>query len=267
MGENSFTSKQVNAVTKSVPNSGKSSPTNTESTQPVPTMVTPISNLKESTFTITKPPVVDSSQEPFLWTLSQVPWTPSELAHSVNSSDPTTSFSVRPVPVTTGPRVITPKVLNSLILFSMSLEKKLKAAIASKVSKSPTLSVVVLVLVWVPYSSPKSEKNTPIELWKLSPSSHPPRSLIPLSNPTTPLSPSISSSRTPMSAWSSITKPSTISVSEPLSSPPPPMVILTISSLSPCPVPPAPSVSQVSSTPISENSPSTSFLSPDSISS
>merc|ERR1712147_45995 len=117
-----FTSKVVNAVTKSVPNSGKSSPTNTELTQLVPTTVTPISNSRESTFTTTKPLVADTSQEPSSWILSQEPWTPSELAHSVNSSDQTTSSSDKPVPVTTGPRVTTPKVLSSLTPSSMSSE-------------------------------------------------------------------------------------------------------------------------------------------------
>merc|ERR1712168_39450 len=52
--EKSSTFKPANAVTKSVPNSGKSSPTNTESTQPEPTMATPISSSSESTSTTTK---------------------------------------------------------------------------------------------------------------------------------------------------------------------------------------------------------------------
>merc|ERR1711881_474569 len=219
--------------------------------------VTLTSSLRESTSTITKPLVVDSSQEPSSWTSSQEPWTPSEPAHSVNSSDPITSSSAKLVLVTTGPRVITLKVLNSSTPSSTLSERKLKAAIASKVSKSPTLSVVVLVLEWELSSSPRSEKNTPTESWKPSPSSHPPRCPIPLLSHTTPPSPSISSSRTPMSAWSSITKPSTISASGPLSSPPPPMVTSTISSQLPCLVPPAPSDSQVNSTPISESSLST----------
>merc|ERR1712070_182814 len=150
-------------VTKSVPNSGKSSPTNTELTQPVPTTVTLISNSRESTSTTTRPPVEDTSQEPSSWISSQEPWTPSELDHSVNSSDQTTSFSDKLVPVTTGPRVTTPKVLSSLTPSSMLLEKKPKVAIASKVSKLPTLSVVVLDLVWEPSSSPSSEKNTQTE--------------------------------------------------------------------------------------------------------
>merc|ERR1712110_380817 len=95
-----------------VPNSGKSSPTNTELTQPVPTTVIPISNSRESTSTTTKPPVEDTSQEPSSWILSQEPWTPSELDHSVNSSDQTTSFSDKLVPVTTGLKVTTPRVPN-----------------------------------------------------------------------------------------------------------------------------------------------------------
>jgi hypothetical protein len=70
---------------------------------------------------------------------------------SVNSSDPTTSFSVKLVLVTTGPKVTTLKVLSLLTPFSTSLEKKPKVAIASKVSKSPTPSVVVPALVWEPF--------------------------------------------------------------------------------------------------------------------
>merc|ERR1711881_469904 len=114
-----FTSKVVNAVTKLVPNSGKSSQMNTELTQLVPITVTPISNSRESTCTTTRPPVEDTSQEPSLWILSQEPWTLSELDHSVNSSDQTTSFSDKPELVTTGPRVTTPKVLSSLTQSSM----------------------------------------------------------------------------------------------------------------------------------------------------
>merc|ERR1712070_389590 len=120
-------------VTKSVPNSGRSSPTNTVLTQPVPTMVTLISNSRESTSTTTKPPVEDTSQEPSSWILSQEPWTPSEPDHSVNSSDQTTSSSDKLEPVTTGPRVTTPRELSSLTPSSMSSERKLKVAIAFKV--------------------------------------------------------------------------------------------------------------------------------------
>merc|ERR1711934_1194641 len=98
--------------------------TNTELTPPVPITVTLISNSRESTFTTTRPPEEDTSQEPSLWILSQVPWTPSELDHSVNSSDQITSFSDKLVPVTTGPRVTTPKVLSSSTPSSMSSERK-----------------------------------------------------------------------------------------------------------------------------------------------
>merc|ERR1711981_1221671 len=117
---------------KLVPNSGKLSQMNTELTQPVPITVTPISNSRESTSTTTKPPVEDTSQEPSSWILSQVPWTPSELDHSVNSSDQTTSFSDKPELVTTGPRVTTLKVLSSSAHSSMLSERKPKVVIASK---------------------------------------------------------------------------------------------------------------------------------------
>merc|ERR1711881_217393 len=218
----------------------------------VPTTVTPISNSRESTSTTTKLPVGDTSQEPSSWISNQDPWTPSEPAHSVNSSDQTTSFSDKPVPVTTGPRVITLKVLSSLTQFSMLSEKKPKVAIASKVSRSPTPSVVVPDLVWEPSSSQRSEKNTQTESWPLSPSCHHQRYLIPLLSHTMPPSQSISLLRTPMRLCALITKLFMISASELLSSPPQPMVILTILCQLPSPVSPAASDSQVNSTPISE---------------
>merc|ERR1711865_391315 len=246
----SFTSKVVNAVTKSVPNSGRSSPTSMVLTLPVPTTVTLISNSRESMSTSTKPPEEDMFQEPSSWISNQEPWTPSELDHSVNSSDQTTSSSDKPVPVTTGPRVITPKV-----------------AIASKVSRSLTPSVVVPDPVWEPSSSPRSEKSTQIELWPLSPSCLPQRSLIPSLSHITPPSLSINLSRTPMKLCALITKPFMISASEPLSSPPQPMVILTIWSLLLSPVLLAALDSQGNLTPISESSLSTLFHSQDSISS
>merc|ERR1711981_1420286 len=242
---------------KLVPNSGKSSQMSTELTQLVPIMVTPISNSRESTSTTTKPPVEDMSQEPSSWISSQEPWTPSELDHSVNSSDQTTSFSDKLVPVTTGPRVTTPKVLSSSTPSSMSSERRLKVAIAFKVSKLPTPSVVVPDPVWEPSSSPRSEKSTQTESWPHSPSCHHQRYLIPSLSHTTPPSQSINLLRTPMRSCALITKLFMISASEPLSSPPQPMVILTILSQLPSPVLPAASDSQVNSTPISESSQST----------
>merc|ERR1711959_46147 len=197
------------------------------------------------------------SQEPSSWILSQEPWTPSELDHSVNSSDQTTSSSDKPVPVTTGPRVTTPRVLSSSTQSLMLSERKLKVVIASKVSKLPTPSEVVLDLVWEPSSSPRSEKNTQTESWLLSQSCHHQRYLIQSLSHTTPPSQSINLSRTLMRSCALITKLFMISASEPLSSPPQPMVILTISSQLPSQVSPAASDSQDNLTPISESSPLT----------
>merc|ERR1712159_394182 len=235
-------------------NSGRSSLTNAELTLLVPITATLISNLRESTSTTTRPPVEDTSPEQSSWISSQEPWTPSEPDHSVSSSDQTTSSSDKLVPVTTGPRVITPREPSSSTPSSMSSERKPKVAIASRDSRSPTPSVVVLDPVWEPSSSPRSEKSTQTESWPLSPLCHPQRYLIPLLSHITPLFPSISSSRTPMRSCALITKLFMISASEPSSSPPQPMVILTISSQPLFPVLPAPSDSQVSSTPISESS-------------
>merc|ERR1712183_979725 len=80
----------------------------------------------------------------------------------------TTSSSVRLVPVTTGPRVTTPKVLSSLTPSSMLSVKRLKVATASRASKSPTPSVVVPVPVWEPSSSPRSVRSTQTESWPFS---------------------------------------------------------------------------------------------------
>merc|ERR1712166_856224 len=150
-------------VTKSVPNSGRSSQTSMVLTQPVPITVIQISNSRESTSIITKPLAEDMFQEPFLWILNQEQWTPLELDHSDNSSDQITLSLDKLVPVTTGPRDITPKVLSLSTQSSMSSERKLKVVIAFKVSKLPTPSVVVPVLVWEPSLSPRSERNTQTE--------------------------------------------------------------------------------------------------------
>merc|ERR1712166_137435 len=111
----------------------------------------------------TKPLVEDMFQEPFLWISNQEQWTPSELDHSDNSSDQTTSSSDKLVPVTIGPRDITPKVLSLSIQSLMLSERKLKVVIAFKVSKLPTPLEVVLDLVWELFLSPRLEKNTQIE--------------------------------------------------------------------------------------------------------
>merc|ERR1712083_1220537 len=206
----------------------------------------------------TKPPVAVTSQEPSLWILSQEPWMPSEPDHSVSSSDQTTSSSDRPVLVTTGPRAITPRVPSSSTPSLMSSERKLRAVIAFRDSRSPTPSVVALDQEWEPSSSPRSEKSTQTDRWLPTPSCHPPRCLTLSLSHTTPPSLSISSSRTPMMSCALTTRPSTISASEPLSSPPQPTVILTISSLPLSPVSPAASDSQVSSTLTWESSLSTS---------
>ena len=131
-----YTSKEVNAVTKLVLSSGRSSQTNTELTPPEPTMETLISNLKELMFISMKPLEAGMSPEPFLWTLSPELWTPSEQDHLDNCSDPIISFSAKLVQVTTGPRGTTLKELNSLIQSSMSSERKLKDAIVYRDSRS-----------------------------------------------------------------------------------------------------------------------------------
>merc|ERR1712080_755231 len=97
--------------------------------------------------------------------------------------------------------------------------------------------------VWEPSSSPRSEKSTQTESW-LSQSCHHQRYLIPSLSHTTPPFQSISSSKTPMRLCALITKLFMISASEPSSSPPQPMVILTTWSQLPSQVSPAASDSQ-----------------------
>jgi hypothetical protein len=101
-------------------------------------METPIFNSKELTFISMKPLEDVMFPELFSWILNQEPWTPLEQDHSDNSSDLITSFSDKLEQETTGLRDITPKELNLSIQFSTSSVKKLKVAIASKVSKLPT---------------------------------------------------------------------------------------------------------------------------------
>lgn len=138
-------------VTRSELSSGKSSLTSTVSTPLVPITETLIFNWKESTSISMKPLEEDTSQEPSLWISSQELWTPLELDHSVNSSDPTTSSSDNPELETTGPRDTTPRELNSLTPSSTSSERKLKDVTASKDSKSPTLWEEEPDLVWEPF--------------------------------------------------------------------------------------------------------------------
>merc|ERR1712003_9210 len=238
----------VSAETRLVPNSGKSSLMNTELTQLAPTTETPTFGSRESMCTTTKPLVAVTYQELSSWISNQEPWMPSELDHSVSSSDQTTSSSDKLVPVTTGPRVTTSRVPNSLTLSSMLSERKLKVATAFRDSRLPTPSVVELDPVWEPSSSLRSEKNTQTDRWSPTLLCHHQRYQIPSSSHTTPPFPSISSSRTPMMSCALTTRPFMISASEPSSSPPQPTVILTISSQLPSPVSPAASDSQVSST-------------------
>ena len=203
----------------------------------------------------------DTSPELFLWTLNLEPWTPSEPDPSASSSDPTTSSSVRPEPETTGLKATTLRELNSSTLFSTSPERKLRDVTAFKDSKSPTLWEVEQDQEWELFWSQKWERNTPTELWKPSQLCLLLKCQTLSLSLTTPLSPSISWSRTQTSAWWLTTKPSTISASEPSSSPLPPTVTLTTWSQPPCPELLAALGSPVNSTLISESWLSTLFLS------
>jgi len=97
--------------------------------------------------------------------------------------------------------------------------------IVFKVSKSPTLLEEEPVPEWELSLFLKSEKNIQIELWKLSPYSHPQKSPIPLSNHITLLFQYINLLKTLMKSKLLITKPYMIYVSELLNWPPQPTVI------------------------------------------
>merc|ERR1719213_511934 len=55
------------------------------------------------------------------------------------------------------------------------VRKRLRAATASRASRSPTPLVVVPAPAWAPSSSPRSVRSTQTESWPPSPSCHPPR--------------------------------------------------------------------------------------------
>ena len=104
--------KEVNAETRSVLSSGKSSLMSTVLTLLVHITEILIFNLKELTFITTKPPVEDMSQEQSLWILNPEQWTPLELVPSVNSSDLTTLSSDSLEQETTGLKATILKELN-----------------------------------------------------------------------------------------------------------------------------------------------------------
>jgi hypothetical protein len=174
-----------------------------------------------------KPLEEDTFQELSLWILNQELWIQLELDHSVNFSDQTTSFSDKLEQVTTGLKVTTLKELNSSTQSLTSLEKKLRVAIAFKVSKSPTHSEEELDQVWEHSLSQKLEKSIQIDRWSLSQSCHHQKSQIPsLSHTMLPFQ-SINLSKTPIKLCALIMKHFMISVSELLSSPLQHMEILT----------------------------------------
>ena len=212
---------------RSEPNSGKLSLMNTESTPPKPTTETPTCNWKESTFITTKPQEEDTSLEPSWWIWSPEPWNPSEPDPSDNCSDPTTSFSDKLVPETTGPKVTTPKEPNWSTPSWTSSEKKPKDATASKDSKSPT-----------PWEENRIRNGNPLDLQsqrRIPWQNHGDllRCPFPKVSDTVVELPCLSTtwSRTAMNAWLLITRPCTISALEPWNWPPPPMVAWTTWSL------------------------------------
>jgi hypothetical protein len=91
---------------------GKSSPMNMESIQMDIIMATQTFNSRESMSTITRSTVIVMCLVLFLSTWNQAQWTLFVLLHMDVSSVPTIIFSDNLVPVTTGQRDTTLKVLN-----------------------------------------------------------------------------------------------------------------------------------------------------------
>jgi hypothetical protein len=182
----------VNAVIKSELSSGKLYLINMELTQPVHIMAILIFNSKESMSITMKPLEEDTSQELSSWISNPEQWTLLEQDPLVNFSDLTTLSLDKLEPETTGPKDITLKALNLLTQSSMLPENKLKDATASKVSKSLTHWEEEQDQEWEPFSSQRSDKNIPIELWRLFQLSHHQKFQTQLLNLTMPLYLSIS---------------------------------------------------------------------------
>merc|ERR1712142_362537 len=108
----SFIFKPASVVTRSEPNFGRLSPTNTESTQPALTMETQTCNWRELTFITMKPPVANMFRALAWSTRNLERWTLSDPVRSDKSFGQTISYSVSRAPVTTGPKVITQKAPN-----------------------------------------------------------------------------------------------------------------------------------------------------------
>merc|ERR1712238_601129 len=112
------------------------------------------------------------------------------------------------------PEVTTPLVKKSLISASTESESSPISALVSRVSLSPTLSVVVPD----PVSDLSSSRDSPLTTVRnpssVSPSTHPHRFPPPLLSHTTPSCPLIPSLSIPMSLSSLITRPSMISAEE-----------------------------------------------------
>ena len=142
----------------------------------------------------------------------------------VNFLDQITLFSDKQVLVTIGPKVIILKELNYSIPLWIFVEKKPKDVICYKDLPYVTLSVEVLDPEWVVFLFLKSEKNIQKDKCVLSQFSHLQKYLILLLNHIMLLFQFINLSKMLMKFKLSIMKPFMISVSEPLNSPPQPMV-------------------------------------------
>jgi hypothetical protein len=111
-------------------------------------MGTLIYSLRGLMSTLTKQLVAGMFREPFSWTLSQELWTQFVLDLLANFSGQITLSSVKLEQVITGPKDTTLRERNLSTPYSMSSEKKLKAVIASRASRSPILSAVVPDQEW-----------------------------------------------------------------------------------------------------------------------
>merc|ERR1712083_884787 len=207
-------------VSKSVTPAGNSSALSTESSQMVKCHQTNPSVVVMTPSTPSSPRLVpeSTSQEPSSSILSQPSLMRLEPEPTDNSSIQSNSSQVKKMLPTTSPEDITPLVRKSSISASTESESLPINALVSKVSSPSTPSVVVPDQVSDPSSSRDFPSTTVRNPSSDSLSAHPHKSPLPLLSHTTPSSQPTLSSSIPMLLLSSITKPSTTSAEETLTS-------------------------------------------------
>merc|ERR1712137_560007 len=111
-------------------------------------------------FTTTKQPEAGTCPEQFSWTLSLARWTRFARVPSANSFAQTILFSGKQVLATIGLKATTQRVPSSSTPFLMLSVRRLRDAIAYKVSKCVTRSEVAQGLAWERCLSLKLGRST-----------------------------------------------------------------------------------------------------------